>query len=92
MKAYEDIAERVHEKGAIRLGGVLLRETAGEAEVACRDCGPLELNPRETIPGRTPAWEQVAHVALDHARETGHRIAVSLWGGAIYGPEDEAGP
>jgi hypothetical protein len=77
------IAYRVRREGKPYVGGALLRETADKGAVVCEACGPL--------PGWTSDWIALCHDAMDHARETGHKVAVESWRGAVYGPEEEGG-
>lgn len=75
------IAYRVRRDGAPYPGGVWLRETASQAQVACEVCGPLVL---PELPRWTSDWLTIAGEARDHARNTGHRVAVEAWHGAVY--------
>lgn len=76
------IAHRVHQHGKLYPGGRWLKETAGKAEVVCESCGLL---PVTGLPGWTSDWLTLAGEARDHARDTGHRVAVQSWYGAVYG-------
>jgi hypothetical protein len=46
----------------------------------------------ELIPVDIDNWSGVCHDAMDHAEETGHRVVVDSWNGAIYGPREAEGP
>lgn len=81
------IAHRVHRDGKPYIGGACLRETADKAAVVCETCGPLPSGDLR-LRVRGPDWLTLCHAALDHARTTGHRVAVESWQGAVYGPEE----
>lgn len=83
--AFAVIAYRVHRDGQPYPGGTWLRETAGTSEAVCEECGLLP--PLPELPGWTTDWMVLAQEARDHARDTGHRVAVQQWQGALYGPE-----
>ncbi len=70
--------------------GTWLHETAGRSAIACETCGPL---PCDDLHGWTSDWLTLAGAARDHAKETGHHVAVEEWHGSVYGPEkEETGP
>jgi hypothetical protein len=82
------IAHRVRRDGRPYPGGIWLRETATKAAVACETCGPIPVD--DDLRGWTSDWLSIAAAARDHARESGHRVAVESWQGSVYGPgEDE---
>lgn len=81
---FEVLAYRIHRDGK-PYGGKLLRETAVNVNVVCKTCGPLS---PPGIHGWTSDWISLCHDAMDHAKETGHTVAVESWHGAIYGRED----
>lgn len=58
--------------------GTSLLEYASTARVACEECGLL---PADGLNGQ----------AVQHAEETGHRVAVESWNGAVYGPPRKEG-
>lgn len=84
---YEVIAHRVHREGEPYAAGTYLQETASRSAVACETCGPL---PVEGLRDWTSDWITLCGAAMDHAKETGHMVAVESWRGAVYGPEREA--
>jgi hypothetical protein len=83
---FEVIACRVRRDGKPYAGGACLRETADKSAVVCKTCGPL---PADDLRGWTSDWLTLCHAAMDHAKETGHTVAVESWRGAVYGPEEE---
>ena len=82
--AFEVIAYRVRRDGEPYIGGTFLRENAGKSAVVCKECGPL---PVDELRGWTSDWLTLCHDAMDHVKETGHKVAVESWQGAVYGPE-----
>jgi hypothetical protein len=80
-------ARRVRDNGEEYPGGTYLRRTAGGSAVLCRACGPLE--PETPLPGWTTDWLALAQLAREHVRDAGagHWTAISLWQGAVYGPD-----
>ena len=76
---FEVIAWRVHRDGQPYIGGTYLRETADRCAVVCQQCGQL---PVEGLRGWLSDWHGEA---INHVEETGHRVAVESWNGAIYG-------
>jgi hypothetical protein len=83
------MAKTILDRGKPYTFGTWLRHTAHLAQVICQECGVLPL-PYE-IPEFSPDWMTLCQEARDHARETGHEVAVTQWNGAIYGPEAGAG-
>lgn len=83
---FEVIAYRVRRDGKPYIGGTLLRESAHKGAVVCESCGPLPVDdPR----GWTSDWITLCGDAMDHAKETGHKVAVESWQGAVYGPGED---
>lgn len=82
--AYLEMEKRIKATGEPG-EGTMLRAAVTTPEVACQDCGPLKAPPR----GWSADWDAVSRQAMRHVLETGHQVAVSLWHGAIYGPERE---
>lgn len=64
-------------------GGVSLRYTARDIQVACQECGAL---PSPDLMGWSGDWLTLCQDARRHALGNGHQVAVSLWLGAIYSP------
>lgn len=81
---FEVLARRIRAEGE-PYHGDLLRDTANTASVVCQSCGPL---PPPHTHGWTSDWITLCHDVMDHAKETGHQVAVESWHGAIYGREE----
>lgn len=80
------LAYRVRRDGKPYVGGTSLRETADKSAVVCETCGPL---PSDDLPEwNVSDWITLCGAARGHALETGHRVAVESWRGAVYGPEE----
>lgn len=66
--------------------GMSLCYTGSRAQVACQACGPLPADVHDW----STDWLTLCQQARRHAltRGPGHKVAVSLWNGAVYGPVD----
>jgi hypothetical protein len=78
---YEEIAGRIRAEGQ-PYHGDQLKTTAGCSDIVCAVCGALPADLHDW----TSDWIHLCHAAMEHARETGHEVAVTSWHGAIYGP------
>lgn len=78
-------AEHVRQHGKPYPGGEFLRESLHTASLVCEECGPLPLDQIGTD------WLTLCHDAMDHVKETAHRVAVQATQEAIYGPKESEG-
>jgi hypothetical protein len=69
----------------LRKGYTQLRRQCGISEMECADCGPLV--PDDGSPPAQEDWIHLCHIAMDHAQETGHEVAVQDIATAVYGPQ-----
>jgi hypothetical protein len=79
---FSTLAERIHHRGEPR-PGAYLREAGHTGTAVCEICGTL---PADGI----TEWAHLCRTAIGHVDETGHRVAVDTWAGAIYGPREAA--
>lgn len=81
-------SRRVRDEGSPYAGGVYLRWKAGSHLVLCRICGRLEPG-SDVLEGWTSDWLVLAQLAREHVRDAGagHWTTISLWQGAVYGPD-----
>lgn len=84
LPGFEALAAQVRERGE-PYDGITLRHTAGQARVACRQCGSP---PEGHLEHWAQEWLALCQQARRHAlaRGQGHEVAVSLWLGAVYVP------
>ena len=81
--AYNVLEHKILAEGKPYISGTLLKVTAGSSRLICKVCGVLPSETRDVIED----WLHLCHLAMQHVQETGHKVAVERWTGAIYGPE-----
>lgn len=79
MTSYDGIERRVREHRRESAPGINLRADASTGSIVCQQGCHL--------PPASGSWLHDCHVAMNHARDSGHNVAVEGWQGAMYGPE-----